>query len=142
MLQRQTIRSRRNTGGETAPAERAPEIDPDARQASETAQFLGISEYRLFEIAWRNWHGEEARPDMLERRFVDWMFGAGTPGYVRHFVRQVRDREAAGTLDPMVWGLDPAPSAALDPEAARAANDVMWATVAAAGWIIFRLTTG
>jgi hypothetical protein len=72
-----------------------------------TSALLGISEFRLFHIAYRFWYGREADEDQIERYFVPYMFKDVVPPWVRHFTNRVQTLDRDGTLDPSAFGIRP-----------------------------------
>ena len=79
-----------------APPTRAEE---DAQRVPEAARLLRISEFDLFRLAYRRWHGRDARTKALERAFASYMFQQHIPPWVRQFCREVLARAEAGGLD-------------------------------------------
>ena len=88
-----------------------------------TARQLGITEFQVFETAYRSWYNEPATVSFLERHFVRYMFEGVRPFWVRQFTRstlrrwaedadRVRSRRGAGyegrgasVVDPVMVGL-------------------------------------
>ena len=79
-----------------APPSRAEE---DALRVAEVARLLRINEFDLFRLAYRRWHGRNARTKVLEREFATYMFQQRVPPWVRQFCRDVLARAEAGQLD-------------------------------------------
>ena len=65
---------------------------PDTRHVAAAACYLQVGEFRLFELAWEDWHGEKADEKAVERHFVRYLFHQTVPIWVRHFVRKVLER--------------------------------------------------
>ena len=84
--------------------ERTP---PDVQDVVEASNLLAVSEFRLFEIAYANWYGVEGDSKTIERQFLPYMFQERVPHYVRAFTRKVLGLEAAGSLDPEEFGIEP-----------------------------------
>lgn len=84
-------------------SQRPPE---DVQQVLDASAYLRISEFDVFRLAWERWTGEIADERWLERIFADYMFKHVVPGWVRHFVREVMNRVAAGYLDRAEFGAD------------------------------------
>lgn len=63
-------------------------LSPDTRMVLDATSRLGVTEYQVFEEAWRQWYGAEP-PHRLERIFVRYMFHGEAPHWVRHFCRRV-----------------------------------------------------
>lgn len=59
---------------------------PEARRISETAAALSLSEFQLFQAAYRHWFAAEPDVKQLEKDFVGYLFHQEIPGYVRHYV--------------------------------------------------------
>ncbi len=75
------------------------EIRPDIRTVMEAAALLDITEWDLFHLAYRRWHGERAEDDLMEPHFVAYMFDKVVPIWVRHFSRLVERLDLRGELD-------------------------------------------
>ena len=67
----------------------------DARHVAAAACYLQVGEFRLFELAWEDWHGETPDVKSVERHFVRYLFHQTVPLWVRHFVRKVLERARA-----------------------------------------------
>jgi hypothetical protein len=80
---------------------------------------LGISEFRLFHIAYRFWYGHEADEDQIERYFVPYMFRDMVPPWVRHFTNRVQTMDRDGTLDPSAFGIRPRQATKADVQRGR-----------------------
>ena len=65
---------------------------PDASHVAAAACYLEVGEFRLFEMAWEDWHGEMPDEKTVERHFVRYLFHQTVPIWVRHFVRKVLAR--------------------------------------------------
>lgn len=80
-------------------------ISPDVVAVLDASAALEVTEFRLFELAWRNWFG--GRPDerRLERYFSAYMFAERVPHWVRNFARHILDLDAQGRLDPRSFGV-------------------------------------
>ena len=75
------------------------EIRPDIRIVLEAAAILDITEWDLFHLAYRRWHGRRADDEMMEPFFVAYMFQKVVPVWVRHFSRLVERLDTRGELD-------------------------------------------
>ncbi len=82
------------------------DIPPDVRGVLEASRALKVSEFDLFRLAYRHWHGDEADEKALERIFVGYMFRQTVPLWVRQFCRQVLSAARAGALDRSAFGAD------------------------------------
>ena len=65
---------------------------PDARHVAAAACYLQVGEFRVFELAWEDWHGEKPNQKTVERHFVRYLFHQTVPIWVRHYVRKVLER--------------------------------------------------
>lgn len=81
-------------------------VPVDVRNALNAAALLQVTEFRLFHIAYRYWHGRDASDRSIEQFFVPYMFRSVVPFWVRQLCRQVLQAEAQGTLDPTQFGLE------------------------------------
>lgn len=75
------------------------EIQPDIRAVLEAAAILDITEWDLFHLAYRRWHGKQADDKLMEPFFVAYMFQKVVPVWVRHFSRLVERLDMRGELD-------------------------------------------
>lgn len=66
---------------------------------------LEITEFRLFELAFQDWHGRKADARRMEKYFAAYMFANQVPGWVRHFARKILKLQAEGRLDPRAFGV-------------------------------------
>jgi len=53
-------------------------------------QVLNITEFRLFELAYKAWFGEVARESELESSYVPYLFAGILPCWVRQYIRNIR----------------------------------------------------
>ncbi len=74
-------------------------LHPDLRNVLEAAAILDITEWDLFHLAYRRWHGRPAADDTMEPVFVAYMFQKVVPLWVRHFSRLVERLYSRGELD-------------------------------------------
>ena len=93
-----------------------PSDTPDELAVIQTAGLLDISEFRVFELAYRRWYGRRPESSQLEHWFGDYLRQAAVPFWVRYFVRDVLYRAGAGTLEPADFGIQAQP---LSPRARR-----------------------
>ncbi len=74
----------------------------DRIQVIQTANALGVSEFGVFERAYRDWYREDAETRTLEFHFVNYLFYGNIPFWVRHYVRgfceEHRRQDAARAL--------------------------------------------
>jgi hypothetical protein len=77
-------------------------------QISRAADLLDITEFRLFQIAYRRWFGRRAGDQRMEWYFANYMFHDIEPPWVRHLAREILEREQAGTLRGIDYGVRPA----------------------------------
>lgn len=60
----------------------------DRIQVIQTASVLGVSEFGVFERAYRGWYREDGETRTLESHFVNYLFHGNIPFWVRHYVRE------------------------------------------------------
>ncbi len=77
----------------------------DVRSVLNAAALLDITEFELFRLAHRRWHGEEAEARAADRVFAAYMFADQVPSWVRHFTREVEAQDAQGRLDREAFGV-------------------------------------
>lgn len=82
-------------------------IPPDVCHVLDTAALLQVTEFRLFEIAYRFWYGRDVSEQSIEKYFVHYMFRSVVPFWVRQLCRRVLEAQAKGTLDPTEFGVQP-----------------------------------
>lgn len=75
------------------------ELRADERSVLEATALLDITEWELFHLAYRRWHGHSVNDAMMEPIFVAYMFRRVVPLWVRHFARLVEQLSARGELD-------------------------------------------
>ena len=80
-------------------------IPLDVRNVLDTAAVLQVTEFNLFRIAYRHWHGCDASERSIEQFFVPYMFRSIVPYWVRQLCRHVLQADAEGTLDPAEFGI-------------------------------------
>lgn len=85
------------------------DLAPDARDILSASAVLEITEFRLFELAYKRWFGRAASEKEIERFFVGYMFRSIVPLWVRQFCREVLALDAAGALVPRDFGVLPRP---------------------------------
>ena len=81
------------------------DIPEDVQAALEASALLGISEFRMFHIAYRQWYGHDADEAKIERYYIPYMFNDMVPLWVRHFAQRIKDLDRAGRLDPAAFGI-------------------------------------
>lgn len=90
-------------------------FDEDLKQDSldllEAAAVLEVREFKLFELAYREWYGKEPLSRVIEVHFSNYMFNKVIPTWVRSYSRHVVELHKAGKLDPKAFGIyQPLPS--------------------------------
>jgi len=71
----------------------------------ETAALLEIKEFALFEMAYKDWYGRFAVPNVMESHYANYMFSGVIPIWVRGYCRKVIELNRAGQLDPRKLGI-------------------------------------
>jgi hypothetical protein len=70
---------------------------PDHQAMALTASILGVSQDRVFEMAYEEWHGEAPVHRQADQAFVGYLFEGKLPCWVRAFTRSTLQlSEAAG----------------------------------------------
>ena len=90
-------------------------FDEDLKQDSldllEAAAALEVKEYKLFELAYREWYGKKPLSRVIEAHFSNYMFHKVIPTWVRSYSRNIVKLHKAGELDPKAFGIyQPLPS--------------------------------
>lgn len=80
-------------------------VEPDVQAVLDAAAMLDITEYELFRLAHRRWHGERTVDDVIEPFFVAYMFDDAVPPWVRDYARMVVRLEDQGELDRVSLGI-------------------------------------
>lgn len=87
-----------------------PDDTPDVVS---TAALLEISEFEVFDAAYRNWYREVAPEAVLERHFVPYMFEGTAPFWVHQFTRETLRAHGVRAEDVLEAGRPPEPGAML-----------------------------
>ena len=83
-------------------------LDPDCLDVLHATALLEITEFELFHIAYRWWHGHEAQAKELEDSFfIPYMFQERVPSWVRQFAREIVSEDEENRLDPTRYGIYP-----------------------------------
>lgn len=82
-------------------------VPADVVAVLDASAALEVTEFRLFELAWREWFGGRPDDTRLEHCFAAYMFADRVPCWVRSFARHILDLEARGNLDPRSFGIWP-----------------------------------
>lgn len=80
-------------------------ISADVAAVLDASAVLEVTEFRLFELAWRDWFGRAPDERRLERYFAAYMFAERVPHWVRRFARHILALDAQGRLDPRSFGI-------------------------------------
>ena len=80
-------------------------LPADVRDVLDAAALLQVTEFRLFHIAYRFWHGRDASDQSIEQFFVPYMFRSVVPFWVRQLCRHILQADAEGRLNPASYGL-------------------------------------
>lgn len=80
-------------------------VPADVIAVLDASAALEVTEFRLFELAWRDWYGGKPEETRLERYFAAYMFADRVPHWVRNFARRILDLDACGRLDPKSFGI-------------------------------------
>ena len=82
-------------------------IPEDVWLVLEATSLLGVAEFRLFEIAYKDWFGEDGDEKTIERYFTPYMFGEVVPVWVRHLSQRVIKLDREDALRPRDFGVYP-----------------------------------
>ena len=80
-------------------------LEPDIVAVLDASAALEVTEFRLFQLAFRDWYGSAARKEYLERQFAAYMFAKRVPAWVRQFARKILKLQSQGLLDPKTFGV-------------------------------------
>lgn len=80
-------------------------VPTDIVAVLDASAVLEITEFRLFELAWREWFGKRPDERRIEQYFAAYMFADRVPHWVRSFARHVLQLNAEGRLDPKAFGV-------------------------------------
>ncbi len=80
-------------------------IDADMIAVLDASAVLEITEFKFFELAYRDWHGHKATEQLIEKYFAAYMFAERIPSWVRSFARKVLKLHRQGRLDPRSFGV-------------------------------------
>jgi hypothetical protein len=80
-------------------------LDADIVAVLDASAALEVTEFRLFQMAFRDWYGKSPRNEFLERQFAAYMFAQRVPAWVRQFARKILKLQAQGRLDPRSFGV-------------------------------------
>ena len=113
---------------------RALEADADA--VCRAAGLLDVAEYHLFELAHREWFGEDPAEPAIRASFRVYVQTGAVPFWLRQFVRRVREGESEGTLHPADFGVAPPPVSARERRLGWVLIVVLAFAVPAYGWVL------
>lgn len=65
------------------------QLSIDSQQVQAAANVLDVTEFRLFELAYRDWFGTLGQEGELEKLYMLYWFTGLAPSWVRHYSRQV-----------------------------------------------------
>ena len=71
----------------------------------ESAAMLQVTEFRVFELAYKDWYGVAPKHQVIEVHFRNYMFNQIIPVWVSHFCRHVVELGQAGQLNPKDFGV-------------------------------------
>ena len=80
-------------------------VPPDVLSVLDASAALEVTEFRLFELAWREWFGKRPDETRMEHYFAAYMFADRVPYWVRSFARKILELDAKGRLDPRSFGI-------------------------------------
>jgi hypothetical protein len=71
----------------------------------EASALLQVTEFRVFELSWKQWYGAAPKARVIEVHFRNYMFNHIIPVWVSHFCREIVEKGEVGTLDPRDYGI-------------------------------------
>lgn len=80
-------------------------IPNDVWSVLRASSLLSVGEFRVFEIAYKDWYGEDGEETLIEKHFTGYMFNDIVPPWVRHFCKKILRLDSEGTLDPEDFGI-------------------------------------
>jgi hypothetical protein len=87
------------------------DVQDDVEDIVKTAAFLHVSEFEVFQLAYRNWFGHTAANREIDAFFSRYMSTAAAPIWVRAFTRRIRQLHREGRLNLREFGIQsPAPA--------------------------------
>lgn len=102
------------------------DIPDDVWSVLRTASVLNVGEFRVFQLAHKEWYAEEVDEKTIEGFFTQYMFNEIVPLWVRHFCQKVLRLEDEGALDPVALGV-------ISPR--EASREQKWRGIEATFWI-------
>jgi len=82
---------------------------PDVKEVLDAAAALDVTEFELFRLAYRSWHGGAGDEQLIEQYFVPYMLRDVVPHWVRSFARKVLMLARSGRLEPAALGVERLP---------------------------------
>ena len=79
----------------------------DCVLVAETAGLLEITEFRVFQLSFKEWYGREIRDYEAEDYFTAFMYFDQVPFWVRRFCHHIQNLAQAGRLNPRDFGIIP-----------------------------------
>jgi hypothetical protein len=107
----------------------------DAEAVSFAAGLLEISEFRLFEIAYKDWFGIEATRKAMDGFFGSYLKSGLLPFWLRNTVRKIIFEHRKGNLTPGRFGID-------QPCLSRSRRRLGWFLVGLFYFLVFAIVWG
>ena len=107
----------------------------DAEAVAFAAGLLDISEFRLFEIAYVEWFGNEATEEAIDGFFGSYLKSGLVPFWVRNMVRTIICEYRKGNLTPSRFGID-------QPYLSRSKRRLGWILVGLFYLLVFAIIWG
>ena len=82
-------------------------IHPDKEENSERAEvaraanLLQVGEFQILQLAYKEWHGQDLPPLLVDRLFASYMFDNEVPIWARQYARNILRLEEQGSPDDM-----------------------------------------
>lgn len=87
------------------------DLEQDSLDLLTAAAALEVKEFKLFEMAYKEWYGSWPLAHVIEAHFANYMFNKVVPVWVRSFSRRVVELHSTDRLDPRAFGVyQPLPS--------------------------------
>ncbi|MEX0732289.1 MAG: hypothetical protein WED00_06285 [Aquisalimonadaceae bacterium] len=77
----------------------------DSGDVRHAAAALQVSEFYVFELAWKRWYGSDPDHNVIQYWYDPYMSDGLVPHWVRHFCSVVSERLERGELDPAEFGV-------------------------------------
>jgi len=63
--------------------------NPEKTEFARAANYLGVGEFQLLQLAYKEWFGEDLPEALVDRLFHTYMLDGDVPHWARHYARQI-----------------------------------------------------